>query len=201
MPQKTWVIGEEVLAADFNAFLQQQVVPQFATPAERDSQWTAPPNGAMAVTVDTYSVWQRRAGAWVPYLPDQRRVGCSLTVTNQAIASATTGNLIWSTEVYDPDGFHAPSATVIQVPAGLGGIYLVSVQVDANGTLNGVSSVSVNWTGGLPITAVVPIGQRYMAVSGAVEAAAGVGFNTAVLNGHSGSVNFSARVNVTRVSV
>jgi hypothetical protein len=155
----------------------------------------------MCATVDTYAVWQRRAGAWVPYQPAQGRVGCSLTVTNQAIATATTANLIWSAEVYDPDNFHAPSATVIQVPAGLGGIYQVSVQVDANGTLNGMSSVSVNWTGGLPIVAAVPAGNRYMAVSGAIEVAAGVGFNTAVLNGHSASVNFSARVNVTRLSV
>jgi hypothetical protein len=64
MPQKTWVVGEEVLAADFNSYVQQQVVPQFPNTATRDSEWTAPPDGALCVTTDTYTTWMRQAGAW-----------------------------------------------------------------------------------------------------------------------------------------
>lgn len=64
MPQKSWAVGEEVLAADFNTYAQNQVVPQFTTTAQRDSQWSSPPNGAMCVTVDTGTYWQRVAGAW-----------------------------------------------------------------------------------------------------------------------------------------
>jgi len=121
-------------------------------------------------------------------------------MNNQSIGTGATANLVWTTEVYDTDNFHAPNATVVTVPAGLAGIYQASVQVDANGTLNGMSSVSVNWTGALPIVAVVPPANRYIHVAGTIEVAAGVGFNVAVLNGHSAAVNFSARLNLSRIS-
>lgn len=61
--QKTWVVGEEVLAPDFNNFIQTQVVAQFNTVAERDA-WASPPNGALCVTLDTDTLWHRRLGVW-----------------------------------------------------------------------------------------------------------------------------------------
>ena len=70
MAQKTWAVGEEVLAADMNTYLQNQVVPQFTNTAQRDSQWPSPPNGAECVTTDTNTRWQRIAGVW--YAAGQR---------------------------------------------------------------------------------------------------------------------------------
>ena len=64
MPQKAWAIGEEVLAADFNTYLQNQCVPAFTNVAQRDAQWAAPPNGGLCVTVDTNTLWQRIGGVW-----------------------------------------------------------------------------------------------------------------------------------------
>lgn len=64
MPQKTWVVGEEVLAADFNNYVQNQTVPAFASVAQRDAQWTGPPAGAVCVTTDTGSFWQRIGAVW-----------------------------------------------------------------------------------------------------------------------------------------
>jgi len=66
MPQKTWVVGEEVLAPDFNNFVQTQVIPRFASVAARDSGWpaaTALP-GAFCVTTDTNTLWQVIGAAW-----------------------------------------------------------------------------------------------------------------------------------------
>ena len=65
MTQKSWAVGEEVLAADFNTYVQTQVVPQFTGTTQRDAQWAAPPNGALCVTTDTNTLWQRIAGVWV----------------------------------------------------------------------------------------------------------------------------------------
>jgi hypothetical protein len=68
MPQKSWAVGEEVLATDFNTYMQNQVIPQFTGTAQRDSQWASPPTGALCVTTDTNTVWQRAAGGWFkPY--------------------------------------------------------------------------------------------------------------------------------------
>ena len=59
MPQKTWIIGEQVLAADFNTYVQTQVVARFATVAARDAAWPAATAGAgaMSVTTDTGMMW------------------------------------------------------------------------------------------------------------------------------------------------
>ena len=64
MGQKTWAVGEEVLAADMNSFLQNQVIPQFASTAQRDSQWPSPPLGAVCITTDTMTVWYRLASTY-----------------------------------------------------------------------------------------------------------------------------------------
>src|SRR6187551_3869190 len=42
MPFKVWSIGEEVFAADFNPYVQQQVVARFASAAARTSAITSP---------------------------------------------------------------------------------------------------------------------------------------------------------------
>jgi hypothetical protein len=42
MPFKTWSIGEEVFASDFNPYVQQQVVARFASAATRSAAITAP---------------------------------------------------------------------------------------------------------------------------------------------------------------
>jgi hypothetical protein len=67
MPQKVWAVGEEVLATDFNTYVQQQIFATFPNVAARDT-WASPPNGAMCITTDTYTVWTRVSGAWVAYL-------------------------------------------------------------------------------------------------------------------------------------
>lgn len=48
MPTKTWVVGEEVLAPDFNTYVQKQVVPTFATVAARNAAYPAATAGAGA---------------------------------------------------------------------------------------------------------------------------------------------------------
>lgn len=71
MPQKTWLVGEEVLAVDFNGYLQQQVVAVFPNAAARTTQWPTPPNGAMSVLTDTNprTLWTFDGTAWVQIWP------------------------------------------------------------------------------------------------------------------------------------
>jgi hypothetical protein len=88
MPQKVWAVGEEVLAADFNTYAQNQVVPQFTNTAQRDAQWVSPPNGALCVTVDTGSVWQRIGGVW--YKPYSLLGTASITSQTGAVLAETS---------------------------------------------------------------------------------------------------------------
>ena len=43
--------------------IRNRTVQVFANNAERDS-WATPPNGALCVTIDTWTLWFRRTGAW-----------------------------------------------------------------------------------------------------------------------------------------
>ena len=100
-------MGEEVLAADFNAFVQQQVVSTFANTAARDT-WTSPPNGARCVTLDTNANWERRNGAW-------RRSAPGVLVQN------------WSNAAFESGDIGASPVVVLTapVPFELGRTYLI----------------------------------------------------------------------------
>ena len=72
MPHKIWAVGEEVLAADFQTYLQNQTVPQFPNVAARNT-WVAPPKGALCVTTDTNAAWIYNGSVWGVFAPNQPR--------------------------------------------------------------------------------------------------------------------------------
>jgi hypothetical protein len=65
---KTWVVGEEVLAADFNDYVQEQVVATFANAAARTSAMPAPNVGSLTFLADSrvYQWWN--GTNWMPLL-------------------------------------------------------------------------------------------------------------------------------------
>ena len=93
MPFKTWSVGEEVLASDFNPYVQQQVVARFATAAARTAAITAPVLSQLT-TLDTapgiVQYWNGSAwvnvgsGAEIAYA----QVTASVPLTNQSAASS-----------------------------------------------------------------------------------------------------------------
>ena len=90
---KTWVAGEEMLAADLQSFIQEQTIPKFANPTARDAQWTSPANGSVCVCTDTNTMFQRIPGIW--YTPYARlaRVVKSTTTTGIAVNASTTAQI------------------------------------------------------------------------------------------------------------
>lgn len=70
MPYKVWTIGEEVLAADFNPYLQEQVTATFPNAAARDAALTAPKPGQQAWLADVGLVVMWTGSAWMP-IPGQ----------------------------------------------------------------------------------------------------------------------------------
>jgi hypothetical protein len=69
MPQKLWVIGEEVLADDFNDYVQNQIVAAFPNAAARTTQWPAPPEGAVSYLADVNTYQSFNGSAWVVLAP------------------------------------------------------------------------------------------------------------------------------------
>jgi hypothetical protein len=64
MPQKTWVVGEEVLAADFNTYVQEQVVATFPNAAARDAALPAPTAGMVCYLTDSRMFLVYTGAAW-----------------------------------------------------------------------------------------------------------------------------------------
>lgn len=66
MPFKIWAVGEEVLAADFNDYVQEQTVATFANAAARSAALAAPNVGQLTFLSDTrvYHWWN--GTAWLP---------------------------------------------------------------------------------------------------------------------------------------
>ena len=60
--------GQKV-ASTWGNEIRDRTVQLFATVAERDASGWAPANGAMCVTQDTGTLWQRIAGAWASRRP------------------------------------------------------------------------------------------------------------------------------------
>lgn len=103
--------------------MERFTVPRFATVAERDSKWTAPPAGALALTTDFGLLWRRTASAWVLAAPGPR-VSASRSVA-QNLGTAAWGSPSW-VETSDPFGMHddATNPTRFTIPAGMAGWWL-----------------------------------------------------------------------------
>jgi hypothetical protein len=71
MPTKVWAVGEEVLAADFNAMVQRQVVATFPNAAARTAAIGAPTPGMASYLSDTgrLEVYTDKASPAGWYLP------------------------------------------------------------------------------------------------------------------------------------
>jgi hypothetical protein len=63
LPFKTWSVGEEVLASDFNPYVQQQVVARFATAAARTAAITSPVLNQLTSRDDSGGLIERWNGA------------------------------------------------------------------------------------------------------------------------------------------
>lgn len=153
MPTKIWAVGEELLAADMNTMVQQQVVSTFPTVAARDA--ASLPDGALCVTLDTGTLWRRAVTVWVPQAPpsyanptamkaDTFSLLCAVNIgTNyRAVCSRATVTDPWVGS-YD--------ASVTRSTDGFGAINLTAADVQMTTILSGVANVA--WAA-TPITTV-----------------------------------------------
>lgn len=67
MPTKTWAVGEEVLAADFNSYVQRQVVATFPNAAARNAAIAAPAAGMACYLADLQALQVHNGTGWRTY--------------------------------------------------------------------------------------------------------------------------------------
>jgi len=164
MPQKTWVVGEEVLAADFNTYVQNQVVPRFATVAARDAAWPAATAGAgaVSVTTDTSSVWVSTGTVWAA-IPAGVVANQLNTGNYQTIAPHTTYQDTGMTLTFTPVAGRRYRFTYVANPYTPGGVQDIGYKL-----LAGAATLRA-WEIG-PLTIAVPrsFTMQYSYIPGAI---------------------------------
>jgi hypothetical protein len=73
------VAPEQKISSAWGNEVRDRTVQLFASVAERDASGWAPPNGAVCVTQDTYTLWLRVAGAWAAKHPFAMAGNASVT--------------------------------------------------------------------------------------------------------------------------
>lgn len=84
------VVAGNIIDDAWGNEIRDRTLQVFASTAERDSQWPTVPNGAVCLTVDTYTRWIRRGGIWEPMWP---RVTGSV-VGSSTLANSTAGTFV-----------------------------------------------------------------------------------------------------------
>lgn len=86
MAYRQWTSGQLVSAADFQSYLQNQVVAQFASASARTAAWPSPPEGACSYLVDSDRIEGYIGGGWQPLAGPQ----ASGTITIPAVANGAS---------------------------------------------------------------------------------------------------------------
>lgn len=152
MPHKVWAVGEEVLAADFNTYIQEQVTPTFPTLSQLQTDWPAAPLGARAITTDSMRVYTHRAaGAAGWQLRPAARVYNSANITHTT--TGTNQVLTFNSERFDIGACHdtAVNPGRLTVPAGGDGVYMIGGQVRWASNATGYRSLLIQVNGATAI--------------------------------------------------
>jgi hypothetical protein len=88
MPTKTWVVGEEVLAADWNTYVQEQVVATFANAAARTTAIAAPKPGMLTWLIDVKRLELYDGTAWREYGAARGRIASKKLTGNLGTLAA-----------------------------------------------------------------------------------------------------------------
>jgi hypothetical protein len=129
MAYRTWVVGEIVTAANVQAFLQNQAVISCTS----GTRPVAPAEPWMVAETDTDSLNVYDGAAW-RRLPGTGWSANARTLTirraaAQVVAASTTFDISWDTEDRDSEGWFTAPSTGLTVPAGGGGLVVVTVTV------------------------------------------------------------------------
>ena len=128
------VIAGEVLDPAWGTATSTTVVRRFPNTAARDN-WTNPPRGALCVTTDTDTVWQRLGSAWA-------RLGAwvGLDCTWGPGTASADANIPFAAVLNRSGPEWVPGAT-IPIPTGLGGLYIVTIA----GYLGGATTLNPSY--------------------------------------------------------
>jgi hypothetical protein len=173
MPFKIWAIGEEVLAADFQSYMQDQVVAIFPSAAARDAAYAAPKVGQVCYLTDVHALFVYDGVGWSQY------GGVRTFSTALGAGAAGAGPLVLGTINIpaQPRPYSLEAvATWIGVPTVSGDTWILSTRV-ANNPI-GAAQIRASGTN-LTMTLSVASSQLYAVAANTAAVVTAVLFRTA----------------------
>lgn len=126
MPWKQWAYLEKLPSADFQTYLQNQVIAQFTSTAQRDAQWSTPARGSRCITTDTNTTWLYDGTQWLPMPGTVRGIIAAGSQVNQP---GTNTLLPVNSVLAGASSWLNTGTGTITIPAGAGGLYLIQADM------------------------------------------------------------------------
>ena len=149
------------------------------------------------------------AGTYVDVLTDGStarllspvRAGGSWSRTSgQSVDSGSQTTITWTTEGLDTHGFLTPTSGTVTIPTGMGGLYAITVALDAAAALGGRCYAQITAAGRIYRTPFTSPGEDLVSVSATVPLASGDTISVAMYHASGSTIAFKGALDVYRVS-
>lgn len=149
------------------------------------------------------------AGTYVDVLTDGStarllspvRAGGSWSRTSgQSVGSGSQTTITWTTEGLDTHGFLTPTSGTVTIPAGMGGLYAITAQLDAAAPLGGRCYAQITAAGRIYRTPFTSPGEDLAAVAVTLPLASGDTISVAVYHASGSTIAWTGALDVYRVS-
>ena len=139
-------------------------------------------------------------GSTARLLAPTRAGGSWSRPSGQSVGSGSQTTITWTTEGLDTHGFLTPTSGTVTIPAGMGGLYAITAQLDAAATLGGRCYVQDTAAGRIYRVPFTSPGEDLVAVSATLPLAAGDTISVAVYHASGSTIAWTGYLDVYRIS-
>ena len=139
-------------------------------------------------------------GSTARLLAPTRAGGSWSRTSGQSVGSGSQTTITWTTEAVDTHGYLTPTSGTVTIPAGMGGLYAISVALDAAAALGGRCYAQITAAGRIYRTPFTSPGEDLVSVSATLPLASGDTISVAVYHASGSTIAWTGALHVYRVS-
>lgn len=139
-------------------------------------------------------------GSTARLLAPTRAGGSWSRTSGQSVGSGSQTTITWTTEAVDTHGYLTPTSGTVTIPTGMGGLYAISVALDAGAALGGRCYAQITAAGQIFRGPFTSPGEDRVAVAVTVPLAAGDTVSVAMYHASGSTISFTGALHVYRVS-
>lgn len=139
-------------------------------------------------------------GSTARLLAPTRAGGSWSRTSGQSVGSGSQTTITWTTEAVDTHGYLTPTSGTVTIPAGMGGLYAITAQLDAAAALGGRCYAQITAAGQIFRSPFTSPGEDRVAVSATVPLASGDTISVAVYHASGSTITWTGALYVNRAS-